>query len=298
MSLHYSQLDEIKKQYILNGFVIVDGLIPSELMSELLESADRVTEKGRKGEWKDVRVVGKQFPPFPPGEDIWGIQHLMHPDLESPVFASWYGSEPILDVSAKLLGCRREEMQLELFNLLVNPQEKDFALSWHRDDVKAEVSSEEEAEKLKIEHHGIQWNCALYDDDCLIAVPSSHSRVRTPEERAANAIPGAEMPGQAIISLKAGQTTFYNNNILHVGKYNLKVKRRTLHGCYGSPPPGDLNRAQNILQHFPPPFPTYISSPAFRSSLPKVLKPMLDRLLAMETQLKKEGRVVGFSQDL
>jgi len=26
------------------------------------------------------------------------------------------------------------------------------------------------------------------------------------------------MPGQAIVSLKAGQTTFYNNNILHVGK--------------------------------------------------------------------------------
>jgi len=52
----------------------------------------------------------------------------------------------------------------ELFNLLVNPQKKDFALSWHRDDIKADALEEEEADKLKIEHHGIQWNCALYDD--------------------------------------------------------------------------------------------------------------------------------------
>jgi hypothetical protein len=112
--------------------------------------------------------------------------------------------------------------------------------------------------------------------DCLIAVPGSHSRVRTPEERATNMIPGSDIPGQQVLSLKAGQAVFYNNNILHVGKvstagtrfltvgiyrkvgradrrltslpsslfqkYNLSVKRRTLHGCYGSPPLGDLTR--------------------------------------------------------
>lgn len=94
----------------------------------------------------------------------------------------------------------------------MNPLEKDYALSWHRDDVKATASAEEEAEALKIKHNGIQWNAALYDDECLSAVPASHSRVRTPEERKAN-IEGGPMPGAQIVGLKAGESVFYNNNI-------------------------------------------------------------------------------------
>lgn len=94
----------------------------------------------------------------------------------------------------------------------MNPLEKDYALSWHRDDVKASASPEEEAEALKIKHNGIQWNAALYDDECLSAVPASHSRVRTSEERQAN-LEGGPMPGAQIVSLKAGESVFYNNNI-------------------------------------------------------------------------------------
>lgn len=35
----------------------------------------------------------------------------MHPDLGEPVFAQWYGSEDMLDVSAALMGVTRAEMQ-------------------------------------------------------------------------------------------------------------------------------------------------------------------------------------------
>lgn len=100
----------------------------------------------------------------------------------------------------------------ELFNLLVNPLEKDYALSWHRDDVKANATPEEETEALKVKHNGIQWNAALYDDACLSAVPASHRRIRTAEERTAN-IEGGPMPGAQIVGLKAGESVFYNNNI-------------------------------------------------------------------------------------
>jgi hypothetical protein len=41
---------------------------------------------------------------------------------------------------------------------LINPQDSDFDLTWHRDAVKAEASEEEETEKLKIPHYGTQWN--------------------------------------------------------------------------------------------------------------------------------------------
>jgi hypothetical protein len=102
--------------------------------------------------------------------------------------------------------------RIELFNMLINPLRASYGLSWHRDDVKATATAEEEAEALKIDHFGIQWNAALYDDDCLSAVPASHRRVRTPEEREAN-LSGGPMPGGASLALKAGETVFYNNNI-------------------------------------------------------------------------------------
>lgn len=92
---------------------------------------------------------------------------------------------------------------LELFNLLVNPLENDYALTWHRDAIRADASSAEEAAKLLIRHHGVQWNAALYADDCLSAVPGSHARVRTQEEREANlAENGTSMPGARVVSLK------------------------------------------------------------------------------------------------
>jgi len=78
---------------------------------------------------------------------------------------------------------------------------------------------------------------------------------------------------------------------VHVGKYNLKVKRRTLHGCYGSPPPGDTARARNILQHDL----SYTRDLDFRSSLPESLKPMLDKLNEMQSLL--DGKEVEYSQD-
>jgi hypothetical protein len=100
----------------------------------------------------------------------------------------------------------------ELFNILVNPLRKDYALSWHRDDVKATANPDEELAALAIKHYTIQWNAALYDDACLSAVPASHNRIRTPDEREAN-LNGGAMPGAQTLDLKKGQTVFYNNNI-------------------------------------------------------------------------------------
>jgi len=170
-----------------------------------------------------VRMVGKQFPPWTEGDDVWGVQNIMSPELGEEVFKKWYGSEAMLQVSQALMECQREDMQFgtflsgvalisELFNLLVNPLKKDYALSWHRDDVKASATPEEEEAALKIKHDAIQWNAALYDDECLSAVPRSHNRIRTPEEREAN-MNGGPMPGAKIVGLKAGETVFYNNNI-------------------------------------------------------------------------------------
>ena len=102
---------------------------------------------------------------------------------------------------------------MELFNLLVRP-DHDFALRWHRDDIPATATEEEEEERLGVkrkpgnehrsanvetrvnvdnaaqdkirEYAHAQWNLALEKDSSLIVVPGSHVRARTKEEFAAD----------------------------------------------------------------------------------------------------------------
>jgi len=149
------------------------------------------------------------------------------------------------------MNCKEEELQLELFNLLINPSKTKYEIAWHRDAIPLETPEALEAELLKINHYGCQWNTALYDDASLIVVPGSHSRPRTPEERKMifenlNCV----LPDQLVVKLKPGQTVFYNNNILHRAVYPLdsEKKRRTLHACIGMTK-GGTKRADNIFQH-------------------------------------------------
>lgn len=286
------ELSSFREHYHTYGYVIVPSLIPDDLFPLLRESADHVVDLSRSGKWDNVRVVGKPFPPWDAKdkEDIWGVQNVMHPDLGQKVFAEWYGSEGMLEVSRALMGCEQEDMQFELFNLLVNPTNAAYALVWHRDDVKPTATPQEEIAALQKDYHGIQWNAALYDDECLSVVPKSHLRVSAPDEKKA-LLGDGEMPGGIKVKLKAGETVFYNNNILHIGSYDPTTKRRTLHGCYGCPPPGDTSRARNILQHDL----TYTLDPKFRESVPEKLKGMVDKLNGMQKLL--EGQVLEYSQN-
>jgi len=44
----------------------------------------------------------------------------------------------------------------ELFNILVNPVRSEFALCWHRDDVKGSASEDEERVALAVQHYGVR----------------------------------------------------------------------------------------------------------------------------------------------
>lgn len=44
----------------------------------------------------------------------------------------------------------------ELFNLLINPLNHDFALRWHRDDVRENATAEEELKALASWSHGVR----------------------------------------------------------------------------------------------------------------------------------------------
>ncbi|CEG76955.1 hypothetical protein RMATCC62417_11775 [Rhizopus microsporus] len=273
--IHNRPIHEALKE---NGYVIVDNLIPQDMFTKLREACDRVVDKARKGEWKYRRLVGTQFPPWTEGTDVWGVQHLLHPDLNEPIFAQWYGSCKLLEAVQQLLNAKHEELQLELFNLLINPQESDFDLTWHRDAIPAETKEEDEREKLTIPHYGTQWNTALYDDACLYVVPNSHRRVRTAEERdvTINDPKSSKMPGQLKVELKAGQTVFYDNNILHRASYVSSQKRATLHASMGTIEGGHY-RASCILQHGL----EWMQTDEFKRSLPDSLCVPFANLTAM-----------------
>lgn len=184
-----AELDVIFACFHKDGYVIVDGIFEGQDVEELRKAAEDVTTLTREGKWPHRRVVGKQFPPYDTvaSPDSWGVQHLMHPQLlHHDIFTKFYASSPLLDISAHLLSTSISNMQLELFNLLIEPAQHCFALGWHRDDIRPDVTEAEEKIRLAAPTSGIQWNACLYDDDCLFLVPGSHTRLRTAEESKAN----------------------------------------------------------------------------------------------------------------
>lgn len=282
-----------KALYDSQGFVIVPGLIPPALFPKLTEAAERATACTRAGTWPHRRTVGRQFPPYDPDAalDVWGVQHVMHPALDERAFAEWYTSDALLQVACELIGCERAELQMELFNMLVNPERADFALRWHRDDVRESATVDEEREALAKWHYGVQWNTALLEDACLFVVPGSHAEPRTPDQRAHSSTPDAptnplDMHGAIRVVLKPGETVFYNNNILHCATYSHSTPRLTLHACIGCTR-GGSSRARNILQHGL----AWMEQDSFRESLNQTGKEMLDRLLKM----KRDAGDAGFS---
>jgi hypothetical protein len=233
-----------------DGFVVLPAsLFPTFNLPALRDAASRLTTAARGGKWPYIRTLPKQFPPWgsDPSAGIWGVQHLMHP--ENPdhlIFARSYFDFELLKYVKELIGCEEGELVMELYNMLVTPT-YDWGLRWHRDDIPATATDEEEVKRLGERGWHAQWNLALYDDASLIVVPGSHKRARTAEERAADPYE-PDMPNQLIVKLKAGEVAFYDNNILHRGMYDSSKERMTLHGCIGSTR-GDGSRARNVLQH-------------------------------------------------
>ncbi|KAI0660185.1 hypothetical protein C8Q70DRAFT_80481 [Cubamyces menziesii] len=285
----------LKEKYDEQGFVAVPGLVPPEHLEALEAACERVIARTRSGEWPHRRTVGRQFPPYGDGDpDSWGVQHVMHPDLGEPAFARWYTSDALVHVVTELLGCQEDDLQMELFNLLINPTSNSFALRWHRDDVRENASEEEEREALSIWHHGTQWNTALRTDSCLYVVPGSHKTPRTPEQRAHSSTldPPKDplaMPGAIQVTLQLGETVFYNNNILHCATYSAKEPRITLHACMGEVRGGSA-RARNILQHGL----QWMKEARFAETLDARGKKMLERIVRLQESVNGD---VGYSLD-
>jgi hypothetical protein len=97
-----------------------------------------------------------------------------------------------------------------------------------------------------------------------------------------------DMPGSVLLTLKPGETVFYNSNILHCASYDHNVKRATLHACIGDSRHGAA-RGRNVLQHGL----SWVNDPRFRDQLTPKGQGMLDRLLDFQKNAPAEG--IGYS---
>lgn len=236
-----------------DGFVVIPSVLTQEQLTSLREACKNSISTARAGGWPHVRTLPKQFPPWPASgpnpaaEGIWGVQSVMHPDMPGhETFIKTYFSDAVISPTKELLQCGDDDLVMELFNLLIRP-DRDFELRWHRDDIPASATAEEELERLNKPAFSAQWNLALYDDSSLIVVPGSHRRARTDIERTADPYE-QDIPNQLFVKLNPGDVVFYNNNIFHRGKYDSTVERMTLHGSAGHVD-GSTLRARNVLQH-------------------------------------------------
>jgi hypothetical protein len=105
--------ETLRASFAEKGYVVIPGLISPEEEDSLRVAAQRVITRTREGKWPHRRVVGRQFPPYGDGEpDSWGVQHVMHPDLDEPAFAAWYTSGALIGAACALLDCEEEELQM------------------------------------------------------------------------------------------------------------------------------------------------------------------------------------------
>ncbi|KAK0668480.1 putative nicotinamide N-methyltransferase [Cercophora samala] len=261
-------------QLTTSGFVIIPSFLSPAELTTLRTASAALISLSSSGHWPHVRTTGKQFPPWDPSlvphsSGIWGVQHLLHPSLPLPqdqrdAFVRLYFSPKLLSLSREILSLPPNDdnnsdqgLVMELFNLLCKPTDgKGFELSWHRDDIPASASAEEEMgglHKPEEVYSHTQWNLPLYQDSSLILVPGSHVRPRTEEEREAD-LYEPELEGQVVVDLRPGDLVFYDNNILHRGVYSGERERVTLHGSVGRADAGEegegvRRRARNVLQH-------------------------------------------------
>jgi hypothetical protein len=282
----------IREDLERDGFVLIPSALPSADVAALRQACHHITDLARAGQWPYIRTLPKQFPPWSsdPSHGIWGVQHLMHPDMPGQqLFAASYFADAVVEPVKQIIGCEGDgELVMELYNLLVRPDE-DFELRWHRDDIPHSATAEEQMTRLKAPAWHAQWNLALYDDSSLIVVPGSHLRPLTDIER--NADPFEKnMPGQKVVHMKAGDVVFYNNNFLHRGAYNSKVERMTLHGSIGHTK-GNNTRARNVLQHG---IGNWVDKVDF-NPLPPTLKTRAEAMRKNLNDMGRDNEDVGFA---
>ena len=189
-----------------HGFVIITDFVDSPWIPILREAGRRITDACAPENGYRKADLSKGYVHRTDTDDPWAIRGLIHPAFKEPDFASFLGSDELLDfVGTWCGGLEREDLVMGNILLWCNPLKKENSLGWHRDtrwwggknyvsQEKRETGPEdytEEAEKIRweelreenakglAERNGVSMFLALVDDECHELIPGTHDRWRT-----------------------------------------------------------------------------------------------------------------------
>ena len=227
---------EILERYAADGYFLVDDLVEPGMLTRLREAAPRVKAKARAGE---VNLHANYAGPGDP----WVIDGLLTTAFAEPVFAEYMLSDRLLQFAHAFLG---SEIRLGYLGLLTNAYKVDFDLHWHRDVMKLNPTDFKDtgphvpALEYARATRKLRWTTALVDEANLRLVPGSHRRWGTEQENLAmDQHLTTKLEGERIMPLKAGQTVFYDERIIHRALTRKENDRFSLFGTWARYSPHD-----------------------------------------------------------
>lgn len=232
---------KLKAQFEKDGYVIVDVLTEQEIkdfrsiMDSLLSENKKTTDK--KTHNSTFQHFGDEISDFANEKRQYYFHLLTKPGTE-PIHHAFHHPK-VLSIVEGLIG---PKLIVNNASILASNEGVSYKLGWHRDVIQIPENEIEDRLFSKDRfHNSVQINLPLVEESALWVVTGSHNRPNTPEENIAFAgtkhyAPlDADMPKGQIVTLKAGQAVFYNNNLIHRGfSMKSKLPRRTLHMGYHS----------------------------------------------------------------
>lgn len=208
----------LKSRFLNEGYAVVEGIFTKYEIDQLKDAMEKVITKV-KGEplRYTTRYTLKQEHDY----DTWGVNNILKPDLYEPAFGEIFGNERLMGVLNEILG---EDLRFWGAHALWSPDKVNYRLRWHRDYGDNELYHPE-----GIPNH-VQFNIPLYPDSCFIAIPGSHRRPLTDQERQeVNNNEANSLPNEAQVPCQPGDVLFMNAHTLHRGVCTSQDYRRTLH---------------------------------------------------------------------
>jgi ectoine hydroxylase-related dioxygenase (phytanoyl-CoA dioxygenase family) len=203
-----------------HGFAVVEQALDTASLAELRVAAARLVNRCRTATHADIRRS--------PGGDSWGAGSLFAATAFEPVLIEAMCSPMILESTEAILGPAR----LAVVSFLYEPVHQEWSGPWHRDsDFLTWLLPQQRTALAEGPLCCVQWNVALYPDDCLEVVPGSAGRPDTAAEQAVRAGAG-EMPGGVRVELAAGAGVVYTPFLWHRGHYSPRRPRATLHFAF------------------------------------------------------------------
>jgi hypothetical protein len=228
-----------RERLLSDGYVILRGVIPQHMLSELRAAHDRLVET-------QARLTG--VTPHAVGRTVIADELAENIDEATAACVEYWAHKSFHGVSSKLLGV--EDAAVADMHMLcgeAKPPEEQSVGIWHRD-FYPQRCAPLDSYANDIKETGpryIQWNLSLYDDEVLWVLPGSHVRRASAEEddclRSSGVGSGRgacqhPLSGALCVKLQAGDGVAYSSPaILHWGSRYSLCKRRTLHGGYCVP---------------------------------------------------------------